>query len=316
MSEPLHFRILISYWFFKDDDVGAIVRNLQALSGMKKLDVFADSGAFTAFTKGVHIDIAEYAAWIRKWEKYLTVYLNLDVIGDQAGTSANQAKLEAMGLHPVPVYTFQRAGCDYSILAEMIERYPYIALGGMVPFMGRPKAIMPHIIKCFKMAGDRTVYHGLGCTSWHILKAIPFYSVDSSSWCSGGRFRAVSAFDEKKGKWHRANWSRNSNGRNRNYASLRPVFKTYGYDLDEVIASGQMQYKALLAIPALSYIYAERYLRKRHGKVLIPRAEATSESLGLRLYLATLQEFLFEIVASAFGNLHTDNEGEAPINNS
>ena len=314
MSEPLHFRILISYWFFKDDDVGAIVRNLQALSGMKKLDVFADSGAFTAFTKGVHIDIAEYAAWIRKWEKYLTVYLNLDVIGDQAGTSANQAKLEAMGLHPVPVYTFQRAGCDYSILAEMIERYPYIALGGMVPFMGRPKAIMPHIIKCFKMAGDRTVYHGLGCTSWHILKAIPFYSVDSSSWTSGARWRTVNAFDEIKGKWVRGDWKRHHDGSKRNHKGMRAAFSKCGFDIEEVAAHDYGY--ALMAIAGLSYVYAERYLRKRHGKVLMPRAEATSESLGLRLYLATLQEFLFEIVASAFGNLHTDNEGEAPINNS
>ena len=67
-NEPLTLRILISYWYFQNVDVGAMVRNLERLSGIKKLDVFADSGAFTGESSGVHIELSEYVKWIHKWE--------------------------------------------------------------------------------------------------------------------------------------------------------------------------------------------------------------------------------------------------------
>lgn len=259
-------RILISYWYFKDTDVGAMIRKLQDLAGVEKMDVFADSGAFTAQSSGVHIDLAEYTDWIHKWEEYLTVYLNLDVIGDQDGTNRNQERLEnEFGVHPVPVFTFQRHGSDYDTLARQLDRYEYISLGGMVPFMGRPKQVMPHLIKCFKMAGDRAVFHGLGCTNWTIMKSLPFYSVDSSSWVGGVRYGNLAIFDERRGTWRRCQL-----GKPRSFLGLAGLFAQYGYDVNEFVHRHTQQYHDIAAIQALSYMAAERWLRRRHGLVFFP----------------------------------------------
>ena len=38
---------------------------------MKKISLFLDSGAFSAFTKGVKIDIQEYIGFIKKHQKYI-----------------------------------------------------------------------------------------------------------------------------------------------------------------------------------------------------------------------------------------------------
>ena len=263
-----------------------MVENLQRLSGIEKLDVFADSGAFTADSQGVHIDIEDYARWVRKWEDYLTVYLNLDVIGNQEGTSANQARLEKMGLNPLSVYTFQRAGCDYNILAEMIERYDYIALGGMVPFMGRPKVVMPHIIKCLKMGGDRTVFHGLGCTSWSILKAIPFYSVDSSSWVGGVRYGNLHVFDELLGRWHICHLQNR-----KSFFHHQELFARYGFDIEKFSVREAQEYNQVVALQALSYMAAERWLRRHHGLISLPRNRSET---GLKNYLVTIGKEQFE----------------------
>ena len=57
---------------------------------MKKINLFLDSGAYSAWSKGVTIDIDEYISFIKKNIKYITVYANLDVIGDPEATYRNQ----------------------------------------------------------------------------------------------------------------------------------------------------------------------------------------------------------------------------------
>ena len=46
-----------------------------------KVELFLDSGAFSAFTQKVTIDIQEYIAFIKEHEDIIDVYANLDVIG-------------------------------------------------------------------------------------------------------------------------------------------------------------------------------------------------------------------------------------------
>ena len=46
-----------------------------------KVDLFLDSGAFSAWNKGTSIDIKKYIKFIKKNEDLFTVYANLDVIG-------------------------------------------------------------------------------------------------------------------------------------------------------------------------------------------------------------------------------------------
>ena len=299
-NEPLTMRILISYHYFQDVNVGAMIRKLQDLSGIEKMDVFADSGAFTAQSQGVHIELSEYVEWIHKWEEYLTVYLNLDVIGNQEGTNANQETLEnKFGVHPVPVFTFQWHGSDYDTLAWQLDKYEYISLGGMVPFMMRPKAVMPHLIKCFKMAGDRAVFHGLGCTSKQILNNMPFYSVDSSSWSSGGRWRTVHAFDEKKGRWIRGDWKRHHGKIQESLLRLAPFFDRFGLDIHHAAFNKQGHW-TLTQAQGLSYILMERWLRKRHKLISLPSKRDIASDRGLKIYLASFDAMFFNKLAEAF----------------
>ena len=75
------------------------------------------------------MSLADYMAWLRRWAHLFTTYVNLDVIGDAAGTLVNQQRMEDAGLAPVPVF---HAGEPWEYLATYCERYPYVALGGMV----------------------------------------------------------------------------------------------------------------------------------------------------------------------------------------
>lgn len=74
--------------------------------------IILDSGAFTAFTLGKPVDLREYADWVKKikscWDSFSTslIYMNLDVIGDQQASMVNQAKLESLGIKPIPIFTF------------------------------------------------------------------------------------------------------------------------------------------------------------------------------------------------------------------
>jgi len=66
----------------------------------RKLDIFLDSGAFSAYTQKAVIKLDDYIAFIKKYAKYITVYANLDVIGDAEATLKNQKLMERQGSSP------------------------------------------------------------------------------------------------------------------------------------------------------------------------------------------------------------------------
>ena len=103
----------------------------------KITELFIDSGAYSASTQNVEINIKEYIKFIKKYEKYIDVYANLDVIGDPEATYKNQKIMEKAGLKPLPCFHY---GEDWSWLEKYIKEYSYIALGGMVP-ISTPKLL-------------------------------------------------------------------------------------------------------------------------------------------------------------------------------
>ena len=90
-----------------------------------KLDIMLDSGAFSAYTKGESVNLAEYMAYIKKYEKYFTCYVNLDVIGDAEASARNQAIMEANGLHPMPVF---HIGEEFVHLKKLMDKLSLIDL--------------------------------------------------------------------------------------------------------------------------------------------------------------------------------------------
>ena len=160
-----------------------------------QLCIFLDSGGFSAFTQGVEIDLDKYIEFIRRFEDILTVYANLDVIGDAAGTQRNQAYMEKRGLRPLPAFHF---GSDLKVLKRMADKYDYLALGGLVPLAMSPRKLMGWLDRCFSVIRDQAKVHGFGMTGIPMLKRYPWYSVDSMSWLGGTMRGEIYTFKDGK----------------------------------------------------------------------------------------------------------------------
>lgn len=257
-------RLLLSYHYFKDVDLDAFMQKFPGPTP----ELFIDSGGFSAFTQGVDISIEEYAAFLRRWSHLIKVSAVLDAIGNPVKTWENQKRMEDMGLAPIPCF---HTGEDMKWLERYIEGYPYIAIGGMVPYLRIPQRLMPWLIHCFQAARGRSVFHGFGATSWKIASVLPWYSVDSSSWASSVRYGQVDLFNPKTGKFEHLTMG-DPTGWRKNAALIRSL----GFD-PEMFArhpkgapiTGEFR-QVLLGLCAMSYINAEGWLRQRHGEIVIP----------------------------------------------
>lgn len=151
--------------------------------------VFLDSGAFSAFTKGIEVDIREYCDYIKR---NMDIIENvdgalcasvLDGIGDPLKTWQNQMAMEQMGVRPLPCFHY---GEDERYLEWYIKNYDYITLGGMVPISTQQLFHwLDRIWDKYLTDGSgrpRLKVHGFGLTTQALMERYPWYSVDSSSW--------------------------------------------------------------------------------------------------------------------------------------
>lgn len=267
MTDPVQgFKALGSFHYFRNVDIAELVNGFGP-----DCRFLADSGAFSAMTQGVQIKLSNYAQWVHTWKPYLTHYINLDVIGDPVVTWRNQRELEDQGLAPIPVF---HAGSDFTHLYRYLDTgYTYICLGGLVG--KRHKAVMPWAIKCFKEARGKAVFHGLGLTRWTDLAALPYYSVDSSSWGSGSRFGQVSLWDSR-----RARFVGIKLGSPEVRANLR-LIREHGGDPERLSDRKKYVRADVCRISAIAYHRLEQWLRERHGAVTL-----ADDADGLHLYLA------------------------------
>lgn len=149
---------------------------------------FLDSGAFSAFTKGITIDIDKYIKFIKDTDGTWEVYASLDVIGDWKKSRENTEYMESKGLNPLPVFHY---GSPESELKRLIKSYDYIALGGLVPLAMQRKKMEAWLDYCFSIIKADCRVHGLGVNSLWAWKKYPFYSVDATSWNQGMKFGRV-----------------------------------------------------------------------------------------------------------------------------
>lgn len=160
--------------------------------------IFLDSGAFSAWTLGVTLSVAEYCAYIDRNRDILRVDGNsimasvLDGIGDPLQTYRNQLEMEARGTRPLPCF---HKGEDERYLEYYVQNYEYITLGGMVGTSAQQLAIWLDRIwgKYLTDATGRArvKVHGFGLTSIPLMQAYPWYSCDSSSWIQAAAFGSV-----------------------------------------------------------------------------------------------------------------------------
>lgn len=268
----LRFRVLLSYFYYLKSDLDAVFNK-----GFTQPypDVFLDSGAWTAFTKGATIDLDEYCGFIRRYSHLITTFCNLDDMNDPQHTWENQQRMEEKGVPPLPVF---HTGEPFEYLERYVERYAYVGLGKIIPYTQSPDVIFPWLVKCFRIAGDRTVFYGLGVTNWKMLCSFPWYSVDSSSWGSGFRYGRVPLFDERQGRFVGVQLGDMESCRR--YGGL---IERLGFDPMDFAKRSRNRRDRICAISALSYMLAERWLRRRHGPVSIPERDVVPA--GLAAYL-------------------------------
>jgi hypothetical protein len=182
-------RRCLSYWYhgFK---IGNRLSEEVKLSHACGMDLFLDSGAYSAHTKQQTIPVDSYASFINQHGNIFSVIANLDDIGDTGPKSWDNLKaLESMGCTVLPVFHCQD---DIVYLKKMLDQgYPFIALGGMVGG-GRIelKTWLDEVWKKYLINEDRTAHlkvHGFGLTDFELMTCYPWFSIDSTSWVVAGK---------------------------------------------------------------------------------------------------------------------------------
>lgn len=160
--------------------------------------VFLDSGAFSAYTQGIEVDIVAYCDYIKQNRDIIATDGNallasvLDGIGDPLKTYQNQMTMEAHGVRPLPCFHY---GEDERYLEHYVKNYEYITIGGMVP-IANPQLYfwLDRIWERYLTDGSgrpRIKVHGFGLTSLGLMERYPWFSVDSSSWIQIGSNGAI-----------------------------------------------------------------------------------------------------------------------------
>ena len=183
-------RRLLSYYYH------AVINNNQPTHDLlasieMELDLFLDSGAYTAFTKKVDISIDDYARFINTTHQHFSVISCLDDTSKNEQVSYdNQKALESNGCKIQPVFHCRED--PQWLIKYLDEGYDYILLGGMVPeTTGWLRTWLDDLFRRYLTTEDgtpRVKVHGFGLTDSALMFRYPWYSVDSTSWLLTGVF--------------------------------------------------------------------------------------------------------------------------------
>lgn len=216
--------ILVSYHFIKNVD-----KLMEVMDGYVPKTFILDSGAFSVWNNGGHIDLFSYMLFAKRLREALPPecelnVVNLDVLPGKVGERPtdeqreqsaiagweNMLELEKEGLKVIHVY-HQHEKIEW--LDKLIK---YQMEKGELPYIGISPAndvSMPEKLhfmdSCYahihKTVGlDKVRTHGFAVTSPEQLYRYPLFSADSSSWTSPARFGAIPLFyDDFSIKWAR-----------------------------------------------------------------------------------------------------------------
>ena len=154
--------------------------------------IFLDSGAFSAMSLGITINIKHYAKYIHDHKDIIHSASVLDAVGDAHQTYLNQRELESLGCAVLPCFHF---GEDLKWLSYYLDNYEHITIGGMVPISNTElRKWLDRIWASHLSRPDgksRVKVHGFGLTSLDLIDRYPWYSVDSTRWIMQAAFGAM-----------------------------------------------------------------------------------------------------------------------------
>jgi hypothetical protein len=143
-------------------------------------DWVMDSGAFSAHNSGKVIDLQQYidtCLQLMETDEKLTEIFALDVIGDHEATLKNTEEMHRQGVPAIPCY---HAGEPEEYLMHIAKEYDKIALGGVARVRDTKRRIK-WAEQCFARVWPKKI-HGFGFGLKSDALALPWHSVDASSW--------------------------------------------------------------------------------------------------------------------------------------
>lgn len=188
-------RRLFSYYYHGYKTGGNPSQHIEGAREMD-LELFLDSGAFTAFTKKEKIPVEQYANFVKRTRAYWSVCSSLDVIGhgEEAAAASHRVlqELHRLGADVIPVFHVREP--DHWLERYIAEGHEYIAIGGMVPestpwLMDRLDGLWGNVMTN-PDGSPKLKVHGFGLTVFSLMFRYPWYSVDSTSWLMTGVYGA------------------------------------------------------------------------------------------------------------------------------
>lgn len=162
------------------------------------MKLMLDSGAFTCFTRGKTIDVAEYSKFCIDNAQHVDHVINLDVINPKSPADAaaagwdNLLYMKDKGIDAIPVY---HAREDISWFDKMLEICHYVGISGTS--LVSPSEQLHFYDLAFNYGTDScgrpiAKYHLFGDSSPYALLNYPAFSADSATWMiMGGRAGSV-----------------------------------------------------------------------------------------------------------------------------
>lgn len=185
------------------------IENLKKSENLEKNKLFIDSGAYTAWTRGITIDVDDYIQYINERSNYIYLYGQVDSIPGDKVHGATMEEVVESAKKTWDNYLYMRSRMNnpegllytYHIgepieflkqalewVGENKEKINYMALGGLV---GKPARVRQKFLdSCFECiknsSNDKIKIHLFGVTSMDILSTYSIESADSTSWIMTG----------------------------------------------------------------------------------------------------------------------------------
>lgn len=191
-----------------------VINQINYLNTFKndKFLILIDSGAFSAWNRGLEIDIDEYIDFMKQVELLNThhelYFINLDVIPHKKGTTPTPQQIESACLQGIEnykyikskgfdtIHTFHQFD-DFKYLHHILEQCNGNNYIGISPANDQSlKSRINWLKQVYSIVRNKTRTHMLGLTAIDCLEQIPVYSADSSSWINIKRFGELFNFDE------------------------------------------------------------------------------------------------------------------------
>lgn len=275
---------LVSYHYFRNPEHMATIRKLAG----RGVGIIGDSGAYSALTQGARIDLDQFGAWAQEYRDVFRWIASLDVLGNPQASWANYQALRAAGVGDV-VPTIHLHTPPAEMDRYVADGATLIGLGA-VSVAPKDDAALRWLVACFRHARDHhphVRFHGWGIAVMRYLRALPFWSVDSSGIGAAYRYGSARLLDPTSGRLTRVDIpsskprTRRPRAKTMTSGLAAQIRQATGYHLHDMVVRDRL---ALVSLGMAEATNLTRYLTARHD--VAPPAGLPGAPRGTRVHFA------------------------------